>query len=165
VIRHAGLVALRLDGWWRGALIEGPSGAGKSDLALRALDAGFRLVADDRTLVWSSGGALYGRAPDALAGLIEARGHGVLAESWVGMAQIVLAATCVADPAAIDRMPDLQVEELLGATLPRILLDPREPSAPAKLRRAMQHLGAASQQAYQAASRGGRGRAGTGDTP
>ena len=53
------------DGGWRGALIEGPSGAGKSDLALRALDAGFRLVADDRVVVWTSGGRLFGRAPDA----------------------------------------------------------------------------------------------------
>jgi serine kinase of HPr protein (carbohydrate metabolism regulator) len=165
MILHAGLLALRLDGLWRGALIEGPSGAGKSDLALRALDAGFRLVADDRTLVWTSGAALYGRAPDALAGLIEARGHGVLEESWVAMAQIVLAVTCVAGADGIDRAPDPRVESTLGATFPRILLDPREPSAPAKLRRAMQHLGAASQQAYQAASRGGRGRAGTGDTP
>jgi serine kinase of HPr protein (carbohydrate metabolism regulator) len=165
VIRHAGLVALRLGGYWRGALIEGPSGAGKSDLALRALDAGFRLVADDRTLVWTSAGALYGRAPDALAGLIEARGHGVLEESWVAMAEIVVAVTCAAVPQDIDRMPDLQIESMLNSPLPRILLDPREPSAPAKLRRAMQHLGAASQQAYQAASRGGRGRVGTGDTP
>ena len=165
MIRHAGLVALRLDGFWRGALIEGPSGAGKSDLALRAIDAGFRLVADDRTLVWNSGGALFGRAPDSLAGLIEARGHGVLEESWVRMAQIVLAVSCVAGPDDIDRMPELKVEAMLGTTLSRILLDPREPSAPAKLRRAMRHLGAASQQAYQAASRGGRGRAGAGDTP
>ncbi len=48
MILHAGLVALRLEGVWRGALIAGPSGVGKSDLALRAIEAGFRLVADDR---------------------------------------------------------------------------------------------------------------------
>jgi serine kinase of HPr protein (carbohydrate metabolism regulator) len=165
LIRHAGLVALRLDGLWRGALIEGPSGVGKSDLALRCLEAGFRLVADDRTLVWASGGALYGRAPDALAGLIEARGHGVMAESPLRMAEVAIAVTCAADPGEIDRMPDPVIETLLGATLPRIVLDPREPSAPAKLRRAMQHLGAASQQAYLAASRGGGGRAAAGDSP
>jgi serine kinase of HPr protein (carbohydrate metabolism regulator) len=165
VILHAGLVALRLQGLWRGALIEGPSGAGKSDLALRCLDAGFRLVADDRTLVWNSGGPLFGRAPRPLAGLIEARGHGILAESPLPLAEILAAVTCVQDRREIDRMPVPQVEQMLGATLPRIFLDAREPSAPAKLRRALQHLGAASQQAYQAASRGGGGRAGTGDTP
>jgi serine kinase of HPr protein (carbohydrate metabolism regulator) len=165
VIRHAGLLAMRLGGLWRGALIEGPSGAGKSDLALRCLDAGFRLVADDRTLVWTSAGQLFGRAPAALAGLIEARGHGVLGEAALPLAQIVVAVTCVADPSEIERLPDPRIETLCGAIIPRILLGAREPSAPAKLRRAMQHLGAASQQAYQAASRGGGGRAGTGMTP
>ena len=78
MIRHAGLVALRLGGSWQGVLIEGPSGSGKSDLALRAIEAGFRLVADDRVLVWTSEGRNYGRAPDALAGLLESRGAGVL---------------------------------------------------------------------------------------
>jgi serine kinase of HPr protein (carbohydrate metabolism regulator) len=165
LIRHAGLLALRQDGRWRGALIEGPSGAGKSDLALRCLEAGFRLVADDRTIVWTSGGALFGRAPEPLAGLIEARGHGVMPEPALPLAEIMLAVTCVADPAQIERMPDPVVETLLGATLPRIVLGARESSAPAKLRRAMQHLGAATQQAYQAASRGGGGRAAAGDSP
>ena len=37
MIVHAGLIAMRLRGRWRGALIEGPAGAGKSDLALRCL--------------------------------------------------------------------------------------------------------------------------------
>ena len=50
MIAHAGLLAQRIGGRWKGALIEGPSGAGKSDLALKALDAGFRLVADDRVM-------------------------------------------------------------------------------------------------------------------
>ena len=165
MIRHAGLVALRLEGRWRGALIEGPSGAGKSDLALRCLEAGFRLVADDRTIVWVSDGALFGRAPAPLAGLIEARGHGVLPEPALPIAEIVVAVTCAADPSAIERLPDPVVEMLLGATLPRIVLGAREPSAPAKLRRALQHLGHADQQAYQPRPLGGSGRAGTGDTP
>ena len=164
MIRHAGLVALRLGGVWRGALIEGPSGVGKSDLALRCLEAGFRLVADDRTVIWLSGGRLWGRAPDALAGLVEARGHGVLAEQAAPFAEIVLAAACVADPGQIERLPAPAVESILGATIARIALAPREASAPAKLRRALQHLGAAPQQAYQAASRGGGGRGAAGDS-
>jgi serine kinase of HPr protein (carbohydrate metabolism regulator) len=51
MIRHAGLVATRLGGRWRGALIEGPSGTGKSDLANRMIATGFRLVADDREYI------------------------------------------------------------------------------------------------------------------
>ena len=65
MIRHAGLIARRMGGVWRGVLIEGPSGAGKSDLALRALDQGFRLVADDRVVVWTDAGRLgYGTTSD-----------------------------------------------------------------------------------------------------
>jgi serine kinase of HPr protein (carbohydrate metabolism regulator) len=163
MILHAGLVALRQDGLWRGALIAGPSGVGKSDLALRALESGFRLVADDRTQVWASGGALFGRAPSPLAGLIEARGHGITPEPAIGVAEIVLMVRCVEDAAAIARMPDPTTETLAGVTVPLWRLDARAPSAPAKLRRAMQHLGAGAQQAYQPCSRGG-GRAGSGDT-
>ena len=164
MILHAGLVALRLHGFWRGALITGPSGAGKSDLALRALDGGFRLVADDRTIVWASGGALYGRAPDALAGLIESRGLGLLRESPAALAEIVVAIRCVGEPRAIERMPEPEVETLAGIAIPLARLDPAQPSAPAKLRRALQHLGRGPQQAYLGASRGGGDRAGTGDT-
>jgi serine kinase of HPr protein (carbohydrate metabolism regulator) len=164
VIRHAGLVALRLDGFWRGALIEGPSGAGKSDLALRALDAGFRLVADDRVTVWASGGALFGRAPAPLDGLIESRGLGVLREPPVAFAEIVIAVTCAQPGEAIERMADPDCVEIAGIAVPGLRIDPFEASAPAKLRRALQHLGHKAQQAYQAASSGGGDRLGTGDT-
>jgi serine kinase of HPr protein (carbohydrate metabolism regulator) len=141
VILHAGLVALRLGGFWRGALILGPSGAGKSDLALRALERGFRLVADDRVTVWTSGGALWGRAPDPLGGLIETRGQGVAAEPSLGFAQVVLAARCVTGGETIERLPDRETETVGGTPLPLTRLDPREASAPAKLRRALLHLG------------------------
>jgi serine kinase of HPr protein (carbohydrate metabolism regulator) len=142
MILHAGLVALRLGGYWRGALIVGPSSAGKSDLALRALDAGFRLVADDRVLVWSSGGNVYGRAPPTLCGLIEARGHGVLAEPPLALAEIAIAADCIAPGAAVARMPEPERLMLAGIAVPRWRIDPFEASAPAKLSRALQHLGA-----------------------
>jgi serine kinase of HPr protein (carbohydrate metabolism regulator) len=150
MIRHAGLLALRLDGYWRGVLIEGPSGAGKSDLALRALEAGFRLVADDRTLLFVSAGRLFGRAPDPLSGLIEARGLGVLAVEALGFAGIELLARCAATPQAVERMPPKQAETRLGVEVPAIDLWPFEPSAPAKLRRALEGLGRGAQQAYQA---------------
>ncbi len=142
---------------------QGPSGAGKSDLALRALDAGLRLVADDRVVVWASGGALWGRAPESLTGLIEARGHGVVRTSPLAMAEIVLAARC-AQGVAIERMPDTEMIEVEGIGVPELRLDPFEASAPAKLRRALQHLGHSAQQAYQARSFGGGDRPGTGDT-
>jgi serine kinase of HPr protein (carbohydrate metabolism regulator) len=164
MILHAGLVALRLGGTWRGGLILGPSGAGKSDLALRALAAGFRLVADDRVIVWRSGEALYGRAPEPLAGLIEARSCGILAEPALPLAEIVLAVETARPGEAAERWPEAEPLVVADFALPRRNIDPFEASAPAKLRRALQHLGAARQQAYQARSCGGGDRIGTGDT-
>ena len=132
-IVHAGLIARRLGGYWRGVLIEGPSGSGKSDLALRALSERFRLVADDRVVLWRSGGRLYGRAPDPLKGALEVRGLDVVATPAVPLAQIVL----VARSGAPERIPEAQSVEMLGIAVPLIELDLRDRSAPAKLSRAL----------------------------
>jgi serine kinase of HPr protein (carbohydrate metabolism regulator) len=133
VIRHAGLIAIRADGDWRGVLIEGPSGAGKSDLALRALDVGFRLVADDRVMLWVSGGRLFGRAPDVLRDLIEVRGVGVTRLAALPLSQVALVVSC----GGPERLPEPQFADILGVRVPLVELDPREPSAPAKLGRAL----------------------------
>jgi serine kinase of HPr protein (carbohydrate metabolism regulator) len=147
---HAGLIATRVDGVWRGALIEGASGAGKSDLALRALGEGFRLVADDRVVLFRSEGRLFGRAPGTIAGLIEARGLGVLRETPLPFAEVAVLVVCAGGPTAIQRAPEEASREVLGAPLPVLDLWPFEPAAPAKLRRALQGLGRMGQQAYQA---------------
>lgn len=133
MIAHAGLVARREGGVWLGALIEGESGAGKSDLALRLLDEGFRLVADDRVLLWTSGGRLYGRAPGVLSGLVEVRGVGVLQAPVLSMAEVAL----VVRFGTPERTPDPAATERLGVRLPTLELSYLEASAPAKLRRAM----------------------------
>ena len=130
-------------------MIEGPSGSGKSDLALRAIEAGWVLVADDRTLLWADEGRLFGRAPEALAGLMEVRGLGVLPERTRPFAQITLTVIC-ADPGAIERMPAADGEILLGICIPRVKIAALEASAPAKLNRALTGLGLGSHPAYQA---------------
>ena len=139
MIVHANLIAARLEGFWRGVLVEGPSGAGKSDLTLRALAAGFRLVADDRVVLWRSGGRLFGRAPRVLAGLIEARGLGVLACEALPLCAIVLVARCSGD---VERAPEDDTVTRLGLGLPAVPIAPLEPSAPVKLAGALERLGA-----------------------
>ncbi len=69
----------------RAVLIRGPSASGKSRLALELLEAArtgvlrfARLVADDRVHLEAVGGRLLARPPEALAGLIEVRGVGLL---------------------------------------------------------------------------------------
>ena len=134
MIVHAGLIARRLGGLWRGVLIEGASGSGKSDLALRALDQGFRLVADDRVLLWEAAGRLYGRAPETIAGLIEVRGVDVLAVTPLAFCEVALKVR-LATP---ERLPDPATETILGVAVPLLEADPFETSAPAKLSRAME---------------------------
>ena len=143
VIVHGGLLTLYEAGEWRGVLIQGPSGAGKSDLALRALELGFVAVSDDRTLLWPCQGRLYGACPGPIAGLIEARGLGVMPlQRTRRLSHICLITDCLRPDQAIERMPELEQRQVLGVQLPVLRLHALEPSAPLKLRRALSRLGA-----------------------
>ncbi len=139
MIRHGGLIARRVEGLWRGLLIEAPSGGGKSDLALRCLDHGFRLVADDRVLLWTAEGRLFGRAPDTLAGLIEVRGVDVLRVEPVAFCEVALLVR-LGTP---ERIPESTTETILRVAVPLLAADPFEISTPAKLGRALTAFDAA----------------------
>ena len=136
---HATCVALRLGRIWRAVLLRGPSGAGKSDLALRLVEAGARLVADDRTMLGRAGDAVMASAPAAIAGLIEVRGLGIRRlprGQRLAKAPVFLLVDLV--PAAtIERLPEPTHEALLGIDLPVVKLAPFEASACAKLRLAV----------------------------
>ena len=123
----------------RAVLLRGPSGSGKSDLALRLIDAGARLVADDRSELRRDGDALMIRAPATIAGLIEARGVGILRVAPLADAPLALIADLVA-PDAVERLPEPRSETILGLSIPLIALAPFEASAPAKLRLALDAL-------------------------
>ncbi|MBU6498144.1 MAG: HPr kinase/phosphatase C-terminal domain-containing protein [Rhodospirillales bacterium] len=113
---HASCVAR--DG--AGVLLVGPSGSGKSDLALRMLDRGFALVADDRVEI--EGG--MARAPAALAGLLEVRGLGILRLPHLAEARLALAVELGGEVA---RLPAPGRHVATG--LPLIRLDPAPASA------------------------------------
>ncbi len=139
MIQHAGLITRRVGEAWRGVLIEGPSGSGKSDLALRALAYGFRLVADDRVLLWTAGGRLYGRAPDSLADMIEVRGQGIVAASARPFCEVNLWGRLGAQV----RMPEPATHTVLGVAIQLLTVDPFEISAPLKLAFALSAFDAA----------------------
>jgi len=132
---HASCVAIGT----RGILILGGSGAGKSDLALRLLDEGAVLVADDRTELYVSRGALCARAPKTIAGLIEVRGLGVIARPYRKSVTLALAVQLgtpqkrLPDPAFY--VPPACIK--ITGSLPFIMLDAAQPSAPAKIRLAL----------------------------
>jgi len=153
VIVHATSVARRLDGGWAAALLFGASGAGKSDLALRALQAGWRLVSDDYTVVWASGGGVFAKAPETIQDRIEARGLGLLAADRLPFARAGLAVTC--EPGGIERLPEPETLEVAGLPLPHLRLHALEASALFKLDRALstRPLGGGAGSAYLGPSR------------
>ncbi|MFZ4690232.1 MAG: RNase adapter RapZ [Polymorphobacter sp.] len=126
---HATAVAL--DG--RAVLLLGPSGAGKSDLALRLIDRGWRLVADDRVVLDARDGSLLASAPAQLAGLIEVRGVGIAAEPEAA-AVVALAIDLAGTP---ERLPEPGVRSFAGIAVPVIALHPFGDSAVLKVERAL----------------------------
>lgn len=117
-------------------LLRGPSGSGKSDLALRLIDGGATLVADDQCLLAAEGGRLFAAVPDTIAGLIEVRGVGVLRLPHRPRVPVCLLVDLVAAE-AVERLPEAAMAEFLGLRIPRLALAAFEPSTAAKVRLAM----------------------------
>ncbi len=135
---HTTAVARNGPRGWRGVLLRGPSGAGKSDLALRLIDGGWRLVADDYAHVWASGGVLYACAPALIAGRIEARGLDIVDHAALPVVRITLLVDCLL--AAPERLPEPGRERVAGIDLSRLALDVRPASAPVILGLALDRL-------------------------
>jgi HPr kinase/phosphorylase len=119
-----------------GLLLRGSSGSGKSDLALRMIDGGARLVADDRTDLTVEGGRLVASAPPTIAGRLEVRGLGIVDVPAVPRTPVGLVVDLVA-PADVERMPEARRCAYLGVEVPLLAIAPFECSAPAKLRLAL----------------------------
>lgn len=119
-----------------GILFRGASGSGKSDLALRLIDAGARLVADDWTEASVRDGRVRLAAPGTIAGLIEVRGLGVIETTALAEAPLALVVD-LADPSALERMPAPAVADIAGVAVPSIRIAPFEDSAVAKVRAAL----------------------------
>lgn len=132
---HGTTVAL--DG--AGVLIRGPSGSGKSDLALRLIDAGARLVADDQTELWRRGEAVLARSPATIAGQIEVRGIGILSLPHLDEVPLRLVVDLIA-PDAVERLPEPRFCEYLQCSIPLLAIAPFEISAALKLRLAVDGL-------------------------
>lgn len=116
-----------------GILLRGPSGSGKSDLALRLIDRGAMLVADDYTDISLEDGRAVARPPQRLAGLIELRGAGLMHIPWLPASELHLVIDLVARGDA-PRMPEAETIDIAGATLRRIALHAFDASTPAKIR-------------------------------
>jgi HPr kinase/phosphorylase len=118
-----------------GVLLRGRPGAGKSDLALRLMEEGALLVADDRVHLTAGNGAVIARAPDILSGKLEVNGIGLIqvnGDRLAEEARLGLIVDLVPD-GAVERLPMPISADVMGIELPRIDLAPFEASATAKL--------------------------------
>jgi len=124
-----------------GVLLRGPSGSGKSDLALRLIDSGARLVADDRVDLRVSGPALTATPPRPIAGRIEVRGIGIIDDIPVAAETRLGLVVDLVPPQAMERLPEPHFCTFLGIRVPLIALAPFEASAAAKVRLAARTFG------------------------
>jgi HPr kinase/phosphorylase len=113
----------------RAVLIRGPSAAGKSRLAWELIEASrngavrfARLVGDDRVHLQAAGGRLLVRPAEALTGMIELRGIGILGRDHEPCAVVGL----VVDLAAMDaqRLPEGGQTIIEGVAIPRLAAAP-----------------------------------------
>lgn len=133
---HATAVAIA----GRAVLLVGRPGAGKSDLALRLIDRGARLIADDQVVLDAGPHGLVAAAPGAIAGLIEVRGVGIVAVDPAGPTPVALLVDLEAEP---ERLPERATRRVAGREVPVIALRPFEASAPLKVERALSAAGLA----------------------
>jgi HPr kinase/phosphorylase len=113
-------------------LLLGPPGAGKSDLLLRLLDRGWDLVADDQVRLAAAGPALLAEPPETLAGMVEARGIGLLTGLPFRAPSPVAVALRLLPRESVPRLPDPSREAFAGRWLPVLPLCPWDASAVAK---------------------------------
>ena len=120
-----------------GVLLCGPPGSGKSDLALRLIDGGARLIADDRVELRAADGALVAAPPPAIAGMMEVRGLGLVAVRCQPRAHVGLVVDLVPTE-KVERLPEAMTCAYEGISVARVALSPLEASACAKVRLAAQ---------------------------
>jgi HPr kinase/phosphorylase len=123
----------------RALLIRGPSGSGKSRLALELIEAArtgsllfARLVGDDRVHLQAAGERLLVRPAEALCGLIEVRGIGILRLPYEPCAVVGMVVDLAAEA---DRLPQPEERraEIAGIVLPRLAVAAHTVALPAVL--------------------------------
>jgi serine kinase of HPr protein (carbohydrate metabolism regulator) len=131
---HATAVAIA----GRAVLLVGQSGAGKSDLALRLIDRGAVLIADDQVALRVDGGVLIAQSPPTIRGMMEVRGVGIIDTPTIPEAEVALIVDLDATP---DRLPDPRRRDIGGVEVPLIALNGLEASAPIKVEAALRRFG------------------------
>ncbi|MBR9971982.1 HPr kinase/phosphorylase [Magnetospirillum sulfuroxidans] len=126
--------SIEIDG--HAVLIRGPSGCGKSDLALRLIDGGAMLVADDQTEISAENSRLFASSPATISGIMEVRGLGIVRLPHRDRVPVALVVDLIAAK-DVERLPEPAMAGFLGLRVPRVALAAFESSTPAKVRLAV----------------------------
>jgi len=129
---HATCVSL--DG--EGLLLLGVPGSGKSSLALRLMERGWSLVADDQVEIMALADGLGAAPPEGLAGRFEVRGLGLFEGLAHGPARLAVVAR-LRPAGTIARLPEPSRWHAHGRELPEFPLDAADVAAPDKAAWAM----------------------------
>ena len=122
-----------------GILIRGPSGSGKSDLALRLIDDGADLIADDQVAIKVVEQKLYLSPPDSISGLIEVRGVGVIKIDYVRDIKLCLIVD-LATGDTVQRIPIIKKELIKNIPVPVISINAFEHSVLVKVKIILDYL-------------------------
>jgi serine kinase of HPr protein (carbohydrate metabolism regulator) len=133
MLLHASCVAIG----GRAILLAGPAGAGKSDVALRLIDGGAQLVADDQTMLHRENDTLLASPPAAIAGMIEIRHVGLVKMPSAEKLPVSLYVELAPLDATIERLPGSDAVFLLDRPVRRLRLPGFAASTPAKIRAAL----------------------------
>lgn len=139
-IFHGSAVVLESGGREPSAvLLRGNSGTGKSDLAFRLIEAGGKLLSDDQVALSRRQDKIYAGAVDAIRGLIEVRGVGLLKYPVAGQTRLRLVVDLVPHK-DMPRLPEWETTDILGVGVPRLKLHAFDVSTTHKIFKAVEIL-------------------------
>ena len=115
-----------------GLLIIGESGIGKSDLALRMIDSGAMLIADDITICKKINNFIYLFSPEETKGLLEVREIGIITVPFIENIKLSLVVQLINEENI--RYPENENYLILGIKVPKIKIYGKNSSAVAKIK-------------------------------
>ena len=115
-----------------GLLITGEPGIGKSDLALRMIDSGAMLIADDITICKKINNFIYLFSPEETKGLLEVREIGIITVPFIENIKLSLVVQLINEENI--RYPENENCLILGIKVPKIKIYGKNSSAVAKIK-------------------------------